>query len=150
MSTENTREIYRILASSLVKYTYFLLTAAGASIALAMNQTSQLSMNWLQVPLALAVICWGLSFYYGCRCIQCGHSTLHINLDLHRIESGNHPLAGSDPQRMEIGTSTLRKIYEEKSAKVGTHAQNQFALLILGGILYVVWHILEMYARTVN
>jgi hypothetical protein len=39
MATENLREVYRQLRMAQDKYTYFLLAAAGAAIALAVNQT---------------------------------------------------------------------------------------------------------------
>lgn len=148
MSNENTREVYRALTSSLDKYTYYLLTAAGAGVAFATNQTQQSAISWTQLPLAIGVISWALSFYFGCRHIQYTHSMLHSNIGLHNVQSGNHPISGTNPQQMEIGSGILREIIENESKKSNDFGKYQFISLILGGLFYVVWHILEMSLQT--
>lgn len=47
------------------KYAYYKLTIVGAAIALAINQTNDAALSWRQVPLALAVLMWGLSMWFG-------------------------------------------------------------------------------------
>lgn len=148
MSDENTREVYRTLSSSLDKHTYFLLTAAGAGIAFATTQTQQSAINWTQLPLAIGVISWAMSFYFGCRHIQYGHSFLHANIDLHRVQSGRHPMSGDNPQLIKVGSDALLEIIEDKGSRSNDLAKRQFISLVSGGIFYVVWHIIEMSART--
>lgn len=49
------------------KYTYFLLAAAGAAIGFAIQKTEGLTLSWWLLPVALATICWGISFHFGCK-----------------------------------------------------------------------------------
>ncbi len=56
MTGESAREVFRALRKSQDKYTYFLLAAAGAAIAVAVNQTQGLAIAWSQVPFALSVL----------------------------------------------------------------------------------------------
>lgn len=148
MSSENTRELHKTLNASLQKHTYFLLTAAGAGIALAVNQTHLAVMTCTQIPLAFAVLSWAASFFSGCRYVDFGRAFLHTNIALHTVEAGKHPMAGIDPEKMQIGSETLRKILEEQSDNQQLYGKSQFVLLIVGGIFYVAWHIFEMYVRT--
>ena len=50
MSEENRREIYKALREEQKKYTYFLLAVSGAAIALAVNKTQMLTLEWSQAP----------------------------------------------------------------------------------------------------
>ncbi|MHA1598144.1 MAG: hypothetical protein ACTSV1_05420 [Alphaproteobacteria bacterium] len=148
VSNENTREVHKELNSSLSKYTYFLLTAAGAGIGFVTNQTRDADVNYSQLPLAICVLCWVLSFFFGCRHIDYKHAALHANIDLHRVQSGNHPMAGDNPQLMQIGNEALRKIFQEKVSLSSDFAVRQYWFLISGAVFYVIWHVLEMYLRT--
>ena len=67
MSSEAQLEVYRTLREAQGRYTYFLLAAAGAGIALAVNETHRAELAWSQLPLGLAVLNWGSSFFCGCR-----------------------------------------------------------------------------------
>lgn len=58
--SEEATEIYRALRESQNKYTYFLLAAAGAAVALTVNQTREAHLAWSQVPLALGALSWAL------------------------------------------------------------------------------------------
>ena len=50
MADEMAREVYKALREAQNKYTYFLLAAAGAAIALAVKQTQGTAMAWSQIP----------------------------------------------------------------------------------------------------
>jgi hypothetical protein len=91
MATGTERELYRLLRDAQDKYVYFLLTVAGAAIAFTTNQTRGASMHWSQTPLAMAVLAWALSFFFGCRHTAYVNSTLYANAEMLRVESGWHP-----------------------------------------------------------
>lgn len=148
MSSDNTREIYRAHISSIERHTYFLLTAAGAGIALAVNQTHSAVMAWTQLPLACAVLCWAGSFLSGCRHVNFGNAILQHNLDLHMVESDRHPIIRQEPWRKEEGKQVLHERLEDSSKKMDQYSSLQFKLLVTGGVFYVTWHIFEMYVRT--
>ena len=148
MTDAAAREVYKAHREVQNKYTYFLLAAAGAAIALAVNQTQDVAMAWSQVPLAAGALSWGLSFYYGCRHLAYVSSTLYANIELLRVKSGQHPNVGADPQRMTAAIEAIRQIIESNNKRANRLGHRQFRFLVLGAVLYIVWHILEMYLYT--
>lgn len=147
MSEESLREVYKQLRTAQDKYSYFILAAAGAAIAFAVNQTQGATLNYSQIPLALAVVSWGLSFYFGCNQLAYVSSTLYANAELLKIESGIHSQVGTNPQLMAIASEGIREAIEHSSTRANRLAHMQFRFLITGAILYIIWHVLEMYLR---
>jgi hypothetical protein len=148
MANEMQLEVYRALRSAQDKYTYFLLAAAGAAIALTVNQTHEAKLAWSQLPLAAAVLSWALSFVFGCLHLQYDNSILYANADLLKIKSGQHPSVGTHPQMITAASDGIREAIEENSKRSVKHASRQFAFLIVGAVLFLAWHVTEMYART--
>jgi hypothetical protein len=150
MPNETEREVYRALREAQTRYTYFLLAAAGAAIALAVNQTQNRPLSWSQVPLAAAVLSWALSFFFGCRHLGYVASTLFANFELLRVESGRHSQVGEHPQMMAAASDGIRQAIQSNSEHANRLGHWQFRCLVAGGALYVAWHVLEMYVRTVR
>ena len=138
-------EVFRAHRESQTRYTYFLLAAAGGGIALAVNQTMNHEIAWSHAPLALAVACWGLSFYFGCRQNAYVVSHLYSNGELLRVETGRHPLAGSHPEAIAIGSQAIRKAMERDSERANVRGTFQFRFLVGGAVLFLAWHVLQMY-----
>lgn len=138
-------QIYKQHRLAQEKYIYFLLAAAGGAIALSVRDTRGLALAASQAPLAGAVICWGLSFFWGCRGLAYGSATLRANLAYFKILSGNYPEVGSDPQRIQAASQGVLKAAESNSDKANDLGQKQFRMFVTGGAFYVAWHILEMY-----
>jgi hypothetical protein len=124
------------------KYIYFLLAASGAAIAFAVTQSQTATISWLKLPLALAVICWGASFYCGCKQVQQRVNLMFHNFELLRTRDGEHPVF---PPHL---ADPIRKIMEERSEKSGSWGAWQFRFLIGGALFYVAWHVTEMTLRT--
>lgn len=76
MSDETSREVYRALREAQNNYTYFLLAASAAAISLALTQTQGAIIRLAHIPLGLAVLSWGLSFFCGCRNLSYVGSTV--------------------------------------------------------------------------
>lgn len=149
MADNNIREIYTQHRTAQDKYTYFLLAAAGAAIALAVNQTKGTSLSWSQLPLAIAVLCWGLSFFFGCRHLGYVSSTLFANADLLRVENGQHPLSGNNPQLMATASEGIRQAIESNSERANRLGHMQFRFLITGAVFYIAWHVIEMWLLSI-
>jgi hypothetical protein len=143
-------EIYRALREAQSKYAYFLLAAVGAAIAFALNQTQGVTLTCSQLPLGAAVVAWGLSFFFGCRHLAYVSSTLYSNAQMFRAERGQHPEVGPDPQRIALATAAFKAAAEENSNRGNRFGHLQFRLFVAGGVSYIVWHVLEMYIRTVS
>lgn len=145
MATDHQLEVYRQLRVSQDKYVYFLLAAAGAAIGLAVNQTQGLSIASSQVPLAAAVVSWGFSFFFGCRHLAYVNSTLYANAELLNVESGTHCQVGNHPQLMAAASEGIRQAIETNSNRANRLARFQFDFFIAGAVLYLGWHIYEMW-----
>lgn len=150
VSNENAREIFKTLRTAQEKHTYFLLAAAGAAIGLAVSQTRDSPLAWPQIPLGIAVVSWGLSFFSGCRYADYVAATLYANAELVRVQSGLHPKAGSNPEIMGIASEGILEAIEGNNKRASRFARWQFRFLVIGAILYVVWHVLEMYLHALR
>jgi hypothetical protein len=138
-------ELLRLHRAASDKYVYFLLAASGAAIAFALNQTNDAALSRSQIPLAVAVLCWGLSFFFGCLQLSESARLTHENYQFIRLQRGEHPDFPSDPQLIaEIGKSLRQRVEQS-----GRYAVWQFLLLIAGALFYMAWHGIEMYLRTV-
>jgi hypothetical protein len=147
MSDDNMREVYRNLNASQDKYIYFLLTATIAAIGFTITTTNSLKLNITQIPLAVSVICWGLSFWFGCRNRQYFNSTLFANFDLIRVQNGQHPNVGAHPQLIQAASDGIKEAININSDRASKLANIQMYMFLLGAFFYIAWHILEMYLR---
>jgi hypothetical protein len=129
------------------KYIYFLLAAAGGCIAFAVNQTRTATLAWSQAPLGVAVLCWCFSFCFGCLHLQKISAMLYDNMNLIRIERGQHPIVGRDPGTMSRASGQLRRGMGRLSDRAALYVQWQFYMLIAGAGFFIAWHVLAMYLR---
>lgn len=147
MASEEQNEIIRVLREYQSKYTYFLLAAAGASIGFSLTQTQGVILSWSQVPLGIAVFCWGVSFFCGCRHLEYVSSTLYANSEMLDVEAGKHREVGNHPQMIHAASEGIRQAIENNINAASALGQRQFRFLILGACLYIFWHVLEMWLR---
>jgi hypothetical protein len=122
------------------KYTYFLLTAAGAAIAFSISQTKESGISPHHILLAIAGLFWAISFFSGCSLIHCGIRKLRLNASL-CIENINKVL-----------TQDFHNALGKKYAQISKHAdifwRLQFWCLIAGATCFIAWHIWGMYLRS--
>ena len=150
MASEQQIEIYRQHRNAQEKYVYFLLAAVGAAIALAINQTQGAKIAWSQLPLAIAIILWSLSFFFGCRHLAYVESTLFANASLLEVKSGQHPEVDTHPQMMAAASEGIREAIKSNSKWAVRFARWQFNCLLLGAISYLGWHVFEMWLRSLS
>ena len=139
-------ELHKAHRESAEKYIYFLLAAAGAAIAFAVTQTQSATLTWIKLPLGLAVLCWGASFFCGCRQINQTANILQRNYQMLRVKAGEHPEFPNHPEAIAF----IEKDLEAQVSKSGRWGLAQFRFLIAGAALYVLWHVFDMMARTPN
>ncbi len=138
------KELYEAQRDTQEKYAYFLLAAAGAVIGFAVTRSSDAPLTRLHVPLGFAVLCWGWSFYLGCRRSLLSQTIMHMNAELLRVQLGRSSLVGSDPEQIAHGMRALRELMDERNNKIGRSGAWQFYLLIMSAVFFVAWHVLEM------
>ena len=126
------------------KYTYFLLAAAGAAIGFAVQKTEGLLLSWWLLPVAFATICWGISFYFGCKNITWVQTSIVANYNLLRLKNGSHTEQPSTQEEFEEAVMSVQSALSENINKAQTCYLWQFRLLVAGAILFICWRILEM------
>lgn len=149
MTDDHTRHLHGLLLISQDKYTYFLLAAGASGIALAANGTSAATLAPSLIPLGLAVLSWGGSFWCGCRRLAYVNATLYANTTLSVVQSGEHPDVGNHPQAMDAASKGIRSAAEGNAERANAYGHSQFRLLVLGAVFYLAWHVLGMYFRTI-
>ena len=148
MNNENYKEIYRLLNSSQDKYVYFILASSVTAIGFTITQTKTLSLSLTQMPLGLSLICWALSFGFGCRNREYYNSTLYANSELIKVQAGQHPMAGNDPRLIQAATKGIMDALQNNSDKISLYGRLQMRLFLAGAIFYIIWHVIEMYLRS--
>jgi hypothetical protein len=148
--SELTKELYTQHRTVQDQYTYFLLATAAAALAFAVQKTLDRTFAMSMVPLAAATLSWGLSFYYGCRNSGAVQETMMANMEYLQLKEGNHP---KQPDNQFVLFAALKGVHErlhDMSERSGYYSRAQFRTLILGGVLFIGWHVYEMYLRTVS
>ncbi len=77
--------------AAMARYAYFLLAAAVVAIGYALGQTRYAELTPSEIPLALAVLCWFASFYYGCQHVENHFNTLRLTALLPPGAGWQHP-----------------------------------------------------------
>jgi hypothetical protein len=148
MSEEKYLEVYRQLRSHQDKYIYFMLAASASAIAYALNRAQDKPLTLFLIPWGLALLLWGMSFYFGCRHLQYIGSTLFANALLIQIRKGEHPEAGENPELIKAGSKGVLSAMENNSNKANILGHLQFWFFISGVLAYIAWQLLEMYIRS--
>jgi len=147
MATETILELYKQQQNLNEKHTYFLLAAAGAAIGFAVQKTEGLLLSWWLAPVGLAILCWGASFFYGCKHIGACQAVISLNSDLLEVSRGTHHRQPPPQITQAILQDTKTEL--DKNVRRSTVAKRaQFRLLIEGAVLFVLWRVLEMVRAT--
>jgi hypothetical protein len=148
MSDEDLREIYRNLQNSQDKYVYFILAVTTASIGFTITQTQNITFKPSLILLGIGILCWGFSFFFGCRNREYCNSTLYANYELLKVQKGDHPELGNHPQMIQAASEGIKQAIQDNSDKMNNLVRLQMKTFIMGALFYLVWHILEIYFRT--
>jgi hypothetical protein len=141
-------ELYRQHQASQDKYTYFLLAAAGAAIGFAVQKTDSLLLSWWLAPVGMAILCWGFSFFCGCKNIVWVQTSIYANTSLLQLKAGVHPEQPPYPSHTVAAISGVRSAMESNAKKAQFYACWQFRLLIIGAVSFIGWRLLEMVRLT--
>lgn len=96
------------------------------------------------------MLSWALSFSFGCRDLSHSASATFANFELLKVRTGTHPGVGARPDFVEAASQGILKAIETHDKSSKFYGSWQFRLLVFGGVLYVAWHVLEMYTRTLR
>ncbi|MGF6996871.1 hypothetical protein [Paraburkholderia sp. GAS32] len=116
------------------KYTYFLLTAAGACIGYSVEKIARSPIGWQMIPFALSLTGWSISFWLGCRAIK--HRVVWLR---HNYASCFLSIAHPKPDFRDVNSLI------GKAARVADISNKwQFRFFVLGGVAFVTWRLLVL------
>lgn len=143
-------EVYKQHREIQNKVTYVLMAVAASAIALSLKRTADSGITYFMIPLALAVLFWGLSFFCGYRYMVYVGASISFDLKLSILQEGRHPEIADDPLRIAAETQRIRKLMDYSNKKCKSVGTWQFRLLIIGALLFISWHVIEMGKITIN
>lgn len=88
------------------------------------------------IPLGLAVVLWGLSFYFGCRQIYWVQGAMQSNYMLIELHDGRHPNQPKTDEEFEIAERITRQATEDKIKKAAFFDVWQLRLLLSGAVFF--------------
>lgn len=135
MDTEAANKLQAQIQDSRQKYTYFLLTAAGACIGYAVEKASGPALKWKSLVLAASLIAWAISFWFGCRAVKRNEYGLQYN-------HAWHVAARSPADKI-----TLDSLMTSESRSSASSSGWQFRFFVVGGVAFVLWRLLELPLR---
>jgi len=141
-------ELYTQHRSGQDKYTYFLLATAAAAIGFSVQKTEGLHLSWWLLPVGLAIVSWGISFFFGCKNITWVQTSIHANYNLLQLRRGVHPDQPPHPQLSEAAIRGVESALDSNAKNAQFHGVWQFRMLILGAVFFIAWRVIEMIRLT--
>ena len=141
-------ELYKQFQAAQDKYTYFLLAAAAASVGFAIQKTDGLLITQWLIPVAISIVCWGASFFCGCKNLIWKQSALYANFNLLQLRVGVHPDQPPHPQLAQAAMSGVESALSKNAGRVEFYAKWQFLLLIWSAVSFIAWRVIEMARAT--
>ena len=138
--------LYQQHAASKDRYAYFLLAAAGAAIGFAVQKTDGLSLSWGLWPVGAAVLCWGASFYAGCKRITWVQTSISANYERLQFQHGSHAKQPSEPELVEAAVRDLTTAFNKNVSWASFYQRLQFYALVAGAVFFIVWRLMVMAA----
>ena len=144
MSDSAEHEVYRQHRNAQEKFIYFLLAITGSAIAYALNRAENQPLSIFLIPWGVAILLWGLSFFFGIRHIAYLTSNLYANFELIKVQKGQSKEAGNTPLLIEAAVEGINKAINANNDKAVLFAKLQVNLFMIGIFFYVVWQVIEM------
>jgi|TARA_R110002020_G_C16309499_1_gene773704 type IV secretory pathway TraG/TraD family ATPase VirD4 len=123
------------------KHCYFLMSAAGASIAFSVTQMSELTREYENILLLAALVFWAASFYFGHRFLMTDENLLWAN----HTYLEQQTQAGQGLLQWDL----VHEAFDDAAggfAKKSERARSaQFLFLCLGAVSFVIWKLAPLW-----
>jgi uncharacterized membrane protein len=125
------------------QYTYFIMAIDASAIAYSVQKIDQRVFAWSLLPLGLALIFWGISFFSGLRFNQC-------KKEISVLELENLDLIDEEKETSALNSKKDKLLNQAKQIQTKMYRYYNFMNYgLMGGIiLFVVWTLIEMGIRT--
>lgn len=130
------------------KYVYYLIAISVSAIGFSVYNTQKHELNTSLIPLAFAVTSWSVSIFFGLKFLKYVISILYANSGYFDIIEGRHPDLGNNPELIKAGLKGYKEALEINCKRMGRYFAWQGYLFYLGIVMFLIWHIFEMYLRT--
>ena len=121
------------------QFVQFIIAVNGTLIAYAFNQIENEKLSLNLIPIGIAIIFWGFSFYCGVSSIRKLISTRIV--EIYRNTSENIK------QNQDYKDIT-KKLFKELGNSANSYNKKMYTFLYLGSCSYIIWRILVMYLKT--
>lgn len=98
-------------------------------------------------PLGLAILAWGASLLVGFRYLEWVESALHSNITMLQVQGGSHYQTPANPVMRAAAVDGIRTALTHASDRAQRVGRWQLRMFLVGAVLYLVWHVLEMALR---
>jgi hypothetical protein len=132
------------------KYVYYIISLCVTAIGFSIYQTTGSKLSWVQLPLAIAILCWSLSIYSGLKLLKYQIRSLEMQDAFYKINQGNHPEVGNHLDLINAGIEGLKSAHLENSNNANSLSKKQQNLFYFGLFAFIVWHVSEMYCNTLS
>lgn len=139
------KEIQRQFRQQQEKYVYYILALTVSAIGFGIYKTSGLPLKWSQIPLGLSVICWSISIFFGLNFLKYVNGNLYLNNEYFEILAGINPDFGNTTWQIEANIEGLKLAMKSDEKTAEKYFDWQGKLFYFGVVLFILWHILEMY-----
>lgn len=130
------------------KYVYYLIAISVLAIGFSIYKTENQSLSLSKIPLGLAVLSWSISIFLGLKFLKYVISSLYANNSYFDLIKGRHPSVGLRTELITAGVEGLREAMQINEGRMKKCFSWQGYLFYSGILLFIVWHILEMYLKT--
>ena len=147
---EEQKYLHKELSQKQEKFHYFIISVSVSAIGFSVFKTYGESLNWYQLALGLANLSWGLSIFCGLKHLSYAITSIRCNIDYLYIQEGVEPYSGKSLNEdcIKAGSECSTENMNNNSNKAALFSIRQERLFYAGIILFIIWHVLEMYGRT--
>lgn len=134
-------EVYRAINAAQERFNYFFLAASGSAIVFALGRTEgQVVACWM-LPVVIAIVLWGVSFFLGSEHLLFKSKIMLINLRSLEIEKGANPTVATNSELKGPALRKLREEADKENAKSRRYGRAQYLTFLAGAVFYLLGHI---------
>jgi len=126
MTEEYVLDLYKSLRETQEKYIYFILAANGSAIGFTVQLIVSKNVSQYLWVLFIAVLCWGVSFYLGCKYLLTTMMALSHNIKATKSNDANFH-------------QSYPNVMDKISSKGIKQFNWMFRFLIVGVVIFIGW-----------
>lgn len=132
------------------KFIYYIIALCVTAIGFSIHSTSGKELSYSQIPLGLAILLWSISIYWGFLSLKAIINYLkNMNEGFERMLGSYKGMEFGDSSYSSLSETREYKFAQKEKAKSAFNFKVQEVSFLLGVLAFIIWHVLEMYLRSV-